>query len=228
MTKEENSGNAVSTTLYTDNYKMNAQQSDLTAFCKLLNETFAYLVKRGFIELRSITHDMVEAVAQFDAEPIIEFVQKAYNDEATKIKYERARLDFLKGKDNAADEITAAIESAKKQYESNALKYYKAKEDGYWRLRYLQVEDGFVFFDRALLIDDCKAKVRNIAHEAFIQKAHDLYTQLSEFEKECLRISGGAVHGIAYVFGGDALITINEEGKLILDVSYTSKMHFPR
>ena len=202
MTKEENSGNAVSTTLYTDNYKMNAQQSDLTAFCKLLNETFAYLVKRGFIELRSITHDMVEAVAQFDAEPIIEFVQKAYIDEATKIKYERARLDFLKGKDAAADEIKSAIESAKKQYERNALKYYKAKEyDGYWRLRYLQVEDGFVFFNRALLIDDCTAKVRNKAHEAFIQKAHDLYTQLSEFEKECLRLSGGAVHGARFLKG---------------------------
>lgn len=226
MAKTDNNGYAVNSTLSTDNYKLSKQNADLTAFCKLLNELFADLTKRGFIELRSITPAMVEAVAQFDAAPIIEVVSKAYTDEATKIKYERARLEFLRGEENATNEIKAAIESVQKQYERNALRYYKPTEGGYWRLRYLQVENGFVSFNRALLIDDCTDKIRSKQHEEFLKKANDLYTQILAFNKECKRLSGGAVGGIDYAMGCDALITINEAGELIFDASFTSQMEF--
>ena len=115
MAKTETSGYEVNALLSKNDYKINAQNADLTEFCKLLNEFFADLIKRGFIELRAITPAMVEAVAQFDAAPIIDVVQRAYTDEANKIKYERARLEFLKGKDNAANEIKAAIENMQKK-----------------------------------------------------------------------------------------------------------------
>ena len=169
---------------------------------------------------------MVEAVAQFDAAPIIEVVQKAYTDEANKIKYERAKLEFLKGIDNAANEIQEAIESLRNKYQREAVKYYKPREGGYWRLRYLQVKSGFVTFDRALLIDDNTDKIQSKQHEEFVKKAHDLYTQILAFNKECKRLSGGAVGGIDYVMGGDALITINESGDCIFDASLTSLMRF--
>lgn len=226
MAKTDNNGYAVNSILSTDNYKLNAQNADLTYFCKFINEFFADLTKRGFIELKSVTPAMVSAVANFDAAPIIEIVQKAYSDEAAKIKYERARLDFLKGKDNAANDIQASIEELQNRYQREAVKYYKPSEGGYWRLRYLQVENGFVSYNRALLIDDCTDKVRGKEQEAFIKRAKDLYTQLSKFERDCKRLSGGAVHGIAFVFGGDALITINEAGDLIFDASLTSQMDF--
>lgn len=228
MTTTEKGGFEVNVTLSKDNYKLNAQSKDLTEFCKLLNDFFADLAKRGFITLKDITPAMMNAVAQFDAAPIIEAIIKAYTDEAAKIKYERARLDFLKSKENAVNEIKTAIENTHRLYERNALRYYKPKEGGYWRLRYLQVENGFVSFNRDLLISDCTNSVRSKEQEEFIKRANDLYTQLLEFEKECKRLSGGEVHGIAFVYGGDAIITIGEFGDIIFDASYTSQMRFDK
>lgn len=226
MANRETGGYAVNTLLSKNDYKINAQNADLTEFCKLLNEFFADMIKRGFIELKAVTPAMVESVAQFDAAPIIDVVQRAYTDEAAKIKYERAKLEFLKGKDNAANEIQEVIESLRNKYQREAVKYYKPREGGYWRLRYLQVESGFVTFDRALLIDDNTDKIQSKQHEEFVKKAHDLYTQILAFNKECKRLSGGAVGGIDYVMGGDALITINESGDCIFDASLTSLMRF--
>ena len=226
MANRETNGYAVNTLLSKNDYKINAQNADLTEFCKLLNGFFADLTKRGFIELKAVTPAMVEAVAQFDTAPIIDVVQRAYTDEAAKIKYERAKLEFLKGIDNAANEIQEAIESLRNKYQREAVKYYKPSEGGYWRLRYLQVENGFVTFDRTLLIDDNTDKIQSKQHEEFVKKAHDLYTQILAFNKECKRLSGGAVGGIDYVMGGDALITINESGDFIFDASLTSLMRF--
>lgn len=226
MANRETNGYAVNTLLSKNDYKINAQIADLTEFCKLLNGFFADLTKRGFIELKAVTPAMVEAVAQFDTAPIIDVVQRAYTDEAAKIKYERAKLEFLKGIDNAANDIQEAIESLRNKYQREAVKYYKPREGGYWRLRYLQVESGFVTFDRALLIDDNTDKIQSKQHEEFVKKAHDLYTQILAFNKECKRLSGGAVGGIDYVMGGDALITINESGDCIFDASLTSLMRF--
>lgn len=226
MANRETNGYAVNTLLSKNDYKINAQIADLTEFCKLLNGFFADLTKRGFIELKAVTPAMVEAVAQFDTAPIIDVVQRAYTDEAEKIKYERAKLEFLKGIDNASNDIQEAIESLRNKYQREAVKYYKPREGGYWRLRYLQVESGFVTFDRALLIDDNTDKIQSKQHEEFVKKAHDLYTQILAFNKECKRLSGGAVGGIDYVMGGDALITINESGDCIFDASLTSLMRF--
>ena len=226
MANRETNGYAVNTLLSKNDYKINAQIADLTEFCKLLNGFFADLTKRGFIELKAVTPAMVEAVAQFDTAPIIDVVQRAYTDEAEKIKYERAKLEFLKGIDNASNDIQEAIESLRNKYQREAVKYYKPREGGYWRLRYLQVESGFVTFDRALLIDDNTDKIQSKQHEEFVKKAHDLYTQILAFNKECKRLSGGAVGGIGYVMGGDVLITINESGDCIFDASLTSLMRF--
>lgn len=226
MANRETNGYAVNTLLSKNDYKINAQIADLTEFCKLLNGFFADLTKRGFIELKAVTPAMVEAVAQFDTAPIIDVVQRAYTDEAAKIKYERAKIEFLKGIDNAANDIQEAIESLRNKYQREAVKYYKPREGGYWRLRYLQVENGFVTFDRTLLIDDNTDKIQSKQHEEFVKKAHDLYTQILAFNKECKRLSGGAVGGIDYVMGGDALITINESGDFIFDASLTSLMRF--
>ena len=226
MANRETNGYAVNTLLSKNDYKINAQNADLTEFCKLLNGFFADLTKRGFIELKAVTPAMVEAAAQFDVAPIIDVVQRAYTDEAAKIKYERARLEFLKGKDNADNEIHAAIESLRNKYQRESVKYYKPREGGYWRLRYLQVENGFVTFDRTLLIDDNTDKIQSKQHEEFVKKSHDLYTQILAFNKECKRLSGGAVGGIGYVMGGDVLITINESGDCIFDASLTSLMRF--
>ena len=226
MANRETNGYAVNTLLSKNDYKINAQNADLTEFCKLLNGFFADLTKRGFIELKAVTPAMVEAVAQFDTAPIIDVVQRAYTDEAAKIKYERAKLEFLKGIDNASNDIQEAIESLRNKYQREAVKYYKPREGGYWRLRYLQVENGFVTFDRILLIDDNTDKIQSKQHEEFVKKAHDLYTQILAFNKECKRLSGGAVGGIDYVMGGDALITINESGDCIFDASLTSLMRF--
>ena len=63
MAKTETSGYEVNALLSKNDYKINAQNADLTEFCKLLNELFADLIKRGFIELRAITPAMVEAVS---------------------------------------------------------------------------------------------------------------------------------------------------------------------
>lgn len=226
MANKETNGYKVNALLSKNDYKINAQNADLTEFCKLLNGFFADLTKRGFIELKAVTPAMVEAAAQFDVAPIIDVVQRAYTDEAAKIKYERAKLEFLKGKDNADNEIHAAIESLRNKYQRESVKYYKPREGGYWRLRYLQVESGFVTFDRALLIDDNTDKIQSKQHEEFVKKAHDLYTQILAFNKECKRLSGGAVGGIGYVMGGDVLITINESGDCIFDASLTSLMRF--
>ena len=226
MANKETNGYKVNALLSKNDYKINAQNADLTEFCKLLNGFFADLTKRGFIELKAVTPAMVEAVAQFDVAPIIDVVQRAYTDEAAKIKYERAKFEFLKGKDNADNEIHAAIESLRNKYQREAVKYYRPSEGGYWRLRYLQVENGFVTFDRTLLIDDNTDKIQSKQHEEFVKKSHDLYTQILAFNKECKRLSGGAVGGIDYVMGGDALITINESGDCIFDASLTSLMQF--
>lgn len=226
MANKETNGYKVNALLSKNDYKINAQNADLTEFCKLLNGFFADLTKRGFIELKAVTPAMVEAAAQFDVAPIIDVVQRAYTDEAAKIKYERAKLEFLKGKDNADNEIHAAIESLRNKYQRESVKYYKPREGGYWRLRYLQVENGFVTFDRTLLIDDNTDKIQSKQHEEFVKKSHDLYTQILAFNKECKRLSGGAVGGIGYVMGGDVLITINESGDCIFDASLTSLMRF--
>ena len=226
MKTTEKSGFEVNAILSKDDNKLNAQSKDLTEFCKLLNDFFADSVKGGFITLKDITPAMMNAVAQFDSSPIIETITKAYNDEADKIKYERARLDFLKSKENAANEIKTAIENTRRLYERNALRYYKPKDGGYWRLRYLQVENGFVSFNRDLLISDCTNIVRSKEHDDFIKRANDLYRQIIDFNDDCNRLSGGAVHGIDSVTGGDAIITVNEIGELIFDASLTSLMSF--
>jgi len=226
MKQTNKAGWAVNTPLSKNEYKISAQTADLTAFCELLNTTIAGLVKGGFLELKSVTNAMVIALANFDAAPIVEVVEKAYTDEATKIKFERAKRDFLKGKDNAANDIQAAVDEMGKQYQRKAVKYYKPSEGGYWRLRYLQVENGFVSFNRALLIEDNTEMIRSKQHEAFLQRANDLYTKIIAFNDECKRLSDGAVTGIDFVSGCDALITINESGECIFDASLTSNMEF--
>lgn len=226
MANKETNGYEVNALLSKNDYKINAQAADLTAFCELLNNTFADLVKGGFIELKNITQPIVNAAAYFDAAPLIEVVEKAYTDEATKIKYERAKRDFLKGKEDAANDIQAAIEEMQKHYQREAVKYYKPSEGGYWRLRYLQAENGFVSFNRALLIEDNTDKIQSKQHEEFLKKANDLYTEILAFNDECKRLSDGAVTGIDYVSGSDALITINEIGDCIFDASLTSLMRF--
>ena len=226
MEQTNKAGWAVNTPLSKDDYKINAQTADLKAFCELLNTAIAGFVKGGFLELKSVTQTMVNALAVFDAAPIVDVVKKAYTDEATKIKFERARRDFLKGKDDAVSDIRAAIEEMRKQYEREGVKYYKPREGGYWRLRYLRVEDGFVSFDRALLIADNTDTVTSEQHEAFLLRANDIYTRLLAFDDECKRLSGGAVRGIDYVMGCDALITINEQGEFFFDASLSANMRF--
>lgn len=90
----------------------------------------------------------------------------------------------------------------------------------------MQVENGFVTFDRALLMDDNTNKIQSKQHEKFLEKANDLYTEILAFNKECKRLSGGEIVGIDYVTGSDALITINESGDFIFDASLTSQMRF--
>ena len=122
MANKETNGYEVNALLSKNDYKINAQIADLTEFCKLLNGFFADLTKRGFIELKAVTPAMVEAVAQFDTAPIIDVVQRAYTDEAEKIKYERAKLEFLKGIDNASNEIQEAIERLRNKYKREEIK----------------------------------------------------------------------------------------------------------
>lgn len=217
---------AVNTPISKDDYKINRQTADLTAFCELLNTTIAGFVKGGILELKSVTQVMVNALANFNAAPIIEAVTKTYTDEASKIKYERAKRDFLKGKDDAVNDIRDAVESMRIAYERKSVEFYKPREGGYWRSRYLQVEGGFVSYNRELLINDNTFTVTSKQHEAFLQRANDLYTQVLAFNDECKRLSGGAVTGIDYVRGNDALITINEDGKCVFDPSLTTAFSF--
>ena len=77
-----------------------------------------------------------------------------------------------------------------------------------------------------MLFDDCSDKIQSKQHEEFLKKANELYTQILAFNIECKRLSRGAVSGIDYVMGSDALITINEAGDLIFDASFTSQMEF--
>lgn len=212
--------------LLKDDYKINSQIRDLEAFSELLNNAFSAFVKKGYIEPKSITKAIVDAVSQFDAAPLIAYVDAAYNEEAKRIKYERAKQDFLKYKEAAVNDIEATIESLQSEYVKQSLKFYKPKEGGLWRSRYLKADSGFVYYDRALLIEDNTARVCSEQHKEFLEKSTALYKELLSFNQECKRISGGAITGVSYVMGGDALITINEYGDLVFDASLTSQMNF--
>lgn len=212
--------------LLKDDYKINSQIRDLEAFSELLNNAFSAFVKKGYIEPKSITKAIVDAVSQFDAAPLIAYVDAAYNEEAKRIKYERAKQDFLKYKEAAVNDIEATIESLQSEYVKQSLKFYKPKEGGLWRSRYLKADSGFVYYDRALLIEDNTARVCSEQHKEFLEKSTALYKELLSFNQECKRLSGGAITGVSYVMGGDALITINEYGDLVFDASLTSQMNF--
>ena len=212
--------------LLKDDYKINAQIRDLEAFTELLNNVFAAFVKKGYIEPKSITKAIVDAVSQFDASPLIAYVDAAYNEEAKRIKYERAKQDFLKYKEAAVNDIEATIESLQSEYVRQSLKFYKPKEGGLWRSRYLKADSGFVSYDREFLIEDNTARVCSEQHKEFLEKAKALYKEVLSFNEDCKRLSGGAITGFSYVTGGDALITINEYGDIVFDASLTSKMNF--
>ena len=212
--------------LLKDDYKINAQIRDLEAFTELLNNVFAAFVKKGYIDPKNITKAIVDAVSQFDAAPLIAYVDAAYNQEAKRIKYERAKQDFLKYKEAAVNDIEATIESLQSEYVRQSLKFYKPKEGGLWRSRYLNADSGFVSFERALLIEDNTTRVCSEQHREFLEKATAIYQDLLSFNQECKRLSGGAITGVSYVIGGDALITINEYGDIVFDASLTSQMNF--
>ena len=212
--------------LLKDDYKINSQIRDLEAFSELLNNAFSAFVKKGYIEPKSITKAIVDAVSQFDAAPLIAYVDAAYNEEAKRIKYERAKQDFFKYKEAAVNDKEATIESLQSEYVKQSLKFYKPKEGGLWRSRYLKADSGFVYYDRALLIEDNTARVCSEQHKEFLEKSTALYKELLSFNQECKRLSGGAITGVSYVMGGDALITINEYGDLVFDASLTSQMNF--
>lgn len=209
-----------------DVYKINAQMQDLEAFTELLNNAFAAFVKKGYIEPKNITKAIVDAVSQFDAAPLIAYVDAAYNEEANRIKYNRAKQDFLKYKEDAENDIDATIQSLQSEYVKQALKFYRPKEGCIWRSRYLQVNNGFVSYDRALLIEDNTDRVRSEQHKEFLEKAKALYKEVLSFNEDCKRLSGGAITGVSYAMKGDAIITINEFGCLDFDASLTSKMNF--
>ena len=151
-----------------DVYKINAQMQDLEAFTELLNNAFAAFVKKGYIEPKNITKAIVDAVSQFDAAPLIAYVDAAYNEEANRIKYNRAKQDLLKYKEAAENDIDATIQSLQSEYVKQALKFYRPKEGCIWRSRYLQVNNGFVSYDRALLIEDNTERVRSEQHKEFL------------------------------------------------------------
>lgn len=209
-----------------DVYKINAQMQDLEAFTEFLNNAFAAFVKKGYIEPKNITKAIVDAVSQFDAAPLIAYVDAAYNEEANRIKYNRAKQDFLKYKEAAENDIDATIQSLQSEYVKQALKFYSPKEGCIWRSRYLQVNNGFVSYDRALLIEDNTERVRSEQHKEFLEKAKALYKEVLSFNEDCKRLSGGAITGVSYAMKGDAIITINEYGDFSFNASFTSKMHF--
>lgn len=216
----------VSTQLSKDTDKAVRIASDLTEFCKLMNRVFVNLVKGGYLGLNSITSEMVECAAQFNAEPIISAVCELYEQEAKRFKYERAKNDFLQGKESAIVEIKTAIESARQEYEKFAVKYYKPHDGGIWRLKYLTLTNGYVDFDRAMVMQDCTNTIMNDKQADFLNRAKELFEQIQSFNKECKRLSNGAVNGISYVAKGDAMITINELDELIFDASLSKVMDF--
>lgn len=209
-----------------DTYKGTAMAKDLEAFTTLLNGLFADFVKRGFMGLNDITPEMVEAAAVFTSAPIVAAVSAMYDKEAERIKYARARLDFLRGKDDAANEINVAIAHAKQEYERNALKYYRPKEGGFWRLRYLSLQDGSVTFDRAKLMHDCTDFVQTEKQADFLNRAKALFEEIKAFNEDCRRLSSGGVSGVDYAGSANAVITIDEMGGVIFDASVSSVMDF--
>lgn len=217
---------STNTPLASDAYKGAAMAKDLETFAGQLNALFADFVKRGFFGLNDITPEMMEAAAEFTAAPIVAAVSAMYEKEAERIKYARARLEFLKGRDNAAAEINAAVAHAKQEYERNALKYYKPNEGGFWRLRYLSLQDGSVTFDRAKLMHDCTDFVQTEKQADFLNRAKALFEEIKAFNEDCRRLSRGEVSGVDYAGSANAVITIDEMGGVIFDASVSSVMDF--
>lgn len=218
---------AINTPLAKDDAKISKQLADLTEFCKLLNGLFADFVKSGIIGLSDITPEMVKAAAYFDAKPIAEAVADKYNKEAGKIKYERARRDFLRGCNDAEQEVYATVKRYREQYEKSALKFYCPNRYGNdWRLRYLTLENGFIAFDGSKLIRDNTYTITNERQTDFLNRSKALFEQIKSFNDECKRLSDGAVCGVSYAMTGDAIITVREDGELIFDASLTTSMNF--
>ena len=213
-------------TLAKDENKIRKQQSDLSEFCNLLNRLFAEFVKNGYIGLKDITVEMMRAAAKFDAEPIVKAVTDMYAKEASRIKYERAKRDFLKGSSDAEREISAAIEKYKIYYEKSALKFYKPQDGLLWRLKYLTLQNGYISFDGSKLIEDNTYNILSEKQADFLNRAKSLYEQIISFNKECEELSGGTVSCVSYAMATDAIITVNEAGGFIFDASLSSSMDF--
>lgn len=179
-----------------DEITIKNSQSDLSEFCNLLNRLFADLIKGGFIGLNDITREMMLAAANFNAEPIIRAVSDKYEKEANRIKYERAKRDFIAGNEKAAANIKAIVKQSRDYYEKHALKFYKPQDGGLWRLKYLTLRDGHISFDNSKLIADNASSIVNEAQADFLNRAKSLYEQIAAFNKERKELSSGTVSGI--------------------------------
>lgn len=203
------------------------QKADLTAFCKLINTLVAKLENKGFISVTEVTPNILNAIAEFEYTPLVEVVAKKYDVEAERIEYERAKQDFLKGFDEAKNEIISLFEQAKQEYTNNAVHFYKPHEGGYWRLEYLTIIDNGISFDDAKLKEHNCQRVKNKEHAKFLKRAKKLYYDIVDFNNEVSKRSGSAIMGVSGIDATtEAIITINEAGEIIFDANVTSYMDF--
>lgn len=205
--------------------KVTKKTADLEEFCSMANKTIDKLVNGHYIKREEITEAMIKGLCVFDASPITEAVNAYYEQESEKIKYERARQDFLNQFVNARDEIQRIVKELEDEHEDKRLDLYTMYGIE-WRLRYMTISNGAAVFDKALVISDHTGKVKNKAHRDFLNKAANLIEQIRDFNKECLRLSNNTCKGLAYLYDDykGQVITMNEDSELFLNAEKTLNM----
>lgn len=227
MEQSQNKAFQVHQTLMVDKYTLSRKTSDLTQFCKLLNEFFAELVKQGFMGLNSITFDMVEAAALFDAQPIIEAVAALYDKETSQMKYMGAKHVLQKAKELAANDIKADVAIMQDKYEKEALKYYKPNAEGKkWRLSFLTLTDGYVGFDNEAVLQACTKNIETEEQAELLNMAKRLYLQIVDFNRLCKKHNGIGVGSLIDGAMDEPIISVDPSNELFFDPKAALLMDF--
>lgn len=212
---------------FTDEAKEAKIKSDLTGFCRLLNQTISKAMQVGCI-IGQPTQEIVTGLINFDPQPMKEALQSKFTDEAkgNGVFGVSAMREELQLRLSECDKITSELET---ECEQKCLSLGLLPYNRGVRLATITLQGDRVAFDENAVHSLCTEIVeRNAISEAYLQRAQSLFSEIREFERITESLSDGRICGVCEAGEKRGVIERLDNGTFELDLTRFVELDFKR
>ena len=212
---------------FTDEAKEAKIKSDLTGFCRLLNQTISKAMQVGCI-IGQPTHEIITGLIDFDPQPMKEALQSKFTDEAkgNGVFGVSAMREELQLRLSECDKITSELET---ECERNRLSLGLLPYNQGVRLATITLQGDIVAFDENAVHSLCTEIVeRNAVSGAYLQRAKSLFAEIREFERITESLSNGQICGVCEIGEKRGVIERLDNGTFELDLTRFVELDFKR